>query len=120
MSKRTGKMKQSEIAKFYGVSQADVSTAFQMAKLEPMHWDLENAWECLYDLYMKRFDQAKERAYAWKYKATDIECKWLSSRDGIAKGKEVCCGDCEYFNWDKRDEPCCYCTDKSEFVACEE
>ena len=30
------------------------------------------------------------------------------------------CGNCEYFNWDRRDKPCCYCIDNSMFEACEE
>lgn len=89
MMKKRGKMMQSEIAQFYGVSQGDVSLAFRMAKLDPMHWDLENAWKCLYDLYMKRFDQAMRRAYAWKYKATDIEGMRHKTKVGIEKGKKA-------------------------------
>ena len=36
------------------------------------------------------------------------------------KAYEKACGNCEYFNWDKRDKPCCYCVDHSMFEACEE
>ena len=33
---------------------------------------------------------------------------------------EKACGNCEYFNWDKRDKPCCCCVDGTMFEECEE
>ena len=33
---------------------------------------------------------------------------------------EKTCGNCEYCDWDRRDKPCCYCHDGSEFEMCEQ
>lgn len=45
---------------------------------------------------------------------------WMQMPEPPEKEDEKICGNCEYSNWDKRDKPCCHCTDKSEFVPCEE
>ena len=118
--RQKGKMKQSDIAKFYGVYPCEVSMAFQKANLKPIHWHLETAWKCLYDLYMERYDNAIAQAYKFKEKANEFEAKWEANKAGIMMDKKVLCADCVYFNWSKQDKPCCYCVDGSMFEECEE
>ena len=89
MMRQRGKMKQFDIAKFYGVNAGDVSVAFRMARLDPEKWDIGHARQPLYDLYMKRFDNALARAHVWKVKANEIDAKWRIIKNGIAIEKEA-------------------------------
>lgn len=60
---------------------------------------------------------------------SDWKCGAITKSDyAFATGEEArreqgdcekTCGNCEFDTWDRRDKPCCFCHDYSEFQVCE-
>ena len=111
MKHRNALMRQSDLARYFEVSQGDVSIALSREGVPPEEWGIARTGQALIKLYYLRRNEALNRADRFAERMDRITQR-------ASKALRTC-ADCVWSNEKKYDEPCCRCIDFSEWEDCE-